>query len=88
MKTQLGKFLQHWRSLNLCSLYSMAKDLRMMTAHLSAIEHGRIEPTNDELFLIACYLSGKDYQKSKQEAEHRKRVFKEMLDTIYKVQAE
>lgn len=47
-----------------------------------------LEPTNDELFLIACYLSGKDYQKSKQEAEHRKRVFKEMLDTIYKVQAE
>lgn len=78
MLTDLGKVIRRFRVLANSTLYDMANQIDMGTAELSGIECGRIQPNDEQLNKIACYLAGKDYTSY----PYTPNKFEELVDKI------
>lgn len=83
--TDLGKVIRTWRLLNNHTLLDMAKELKRQISRLSAIEHGRVQPTNEEIFCIAWFMSGLNYLEIQQKFKGRKERLDKFMNEIQKL---
>lgn len=83
--TDLGKVIRTWRLLNNHTLLDMAKELKRQISRLSAIEHGRVQPINEEIFCIAGFMSGLNYLEIQQKFKGRKERLDKFINEIQKL---
>ena len=79
MVTDLGRVLKYYRIMKNESLFTMSKELGMATSSLSAIENGRVEPSDKTLIKISAYLAGANFEVEYERIKENRARFMELL---------
>lgn len=82
MVTGLGRVLKYYRIMKNESLFTMSKELGMATSSLSAIENGRVEPTDKDLIKISAYLAGANFETEYERIKENRARFEQFMELL------